>query len=162
MNLEGGNFISLKLVDFKQNEADKFSYLLDLAEFGLLPLWQVVNTETSDFYLLPEKPKTHNFKGLPRERCLFYKEGHNAEKENAVRIDHERTPGIQSLISLLNRLSAQFLQEKPVVVAASPVESPAKMTPSKTEDKPTINSKGDSSFFNPHQGLLKALAPRNN
>jgi hypothetical protein len=161
MHQESGKLIGIKLVDFKKNEADKFSYLLDLAEFGLLPLWQVVDTETADYYLLSEKPITHNFKGLPRERCLFYKDGPSTDKENAVRIDAERTPGIQSLIKLLNRLSAQVLQETPVVGSAIPLGSTVNVAASPLEDKPAkIGKEADQesyTFFNPHQGLLKHL-----
>lgn len=100
--------LTIKLVDFDKPDADKFSAVLDLAEFGLQPAWVVVNTDTANIYLLLATIKTHDYKGLPPERCLFYGAGIPATNTtNGVLVDADRIPSLQSLIQIFNRIAAQ-------------------------------------------------------
>jgi hypothetical protein len=126
--------LTIKLIDFKKHEADMFSAILNLAEFGLHRPWAVVNTEVADFYLLPEKPKTNDYKGLPSERCIYYNMGTpSTYMENGIQIDSDRTPGLQSLIKLFNRIAPKTAQLSP----AFPVSSLDEMTLPEEFDKPT-------------------------
>jgi hypothetical protein len=116
-NTENDKLLSLKLIGFKVSDTEKFSAILDLAEFGLKPAWQIVDTSTADFYLLTEKPKTNNYRGLPREQCFFYGTDASNNADKTLYVDTDKTPRLHALIQLLNRLATQV---------APPVTPPAK------------------------------------
>jgi hypothetical protein len=127
--------LTIKLIGFQKHEADIFSAILDLAEFGLHHSWAVVNTEAADFYLLPENPKTNDYKDLPSERCIYYNRGTpSTYMENGIQIDSDRTPGLQSLVKLFNRIAPKVAQ----MVSGFPAASLDEMPLSEELDKPVI------------------------
>ncbi len=112
--------LTIKLIGFEKHEADKFSAILDLAEFALQPAWTMVDADAADFYLLTEKPTSNNHQGLPLERCLFYTRGMpNIHTENGVQVDSDGTPSLQSLVKSLNRIAAQTSRLPPAFPASS-------------------------------------------
>ncbi len=175
---------SIKLIRFSKPNAEKFSAILDLAEFGLQSTWKIVTTTDANFYVLPKKPKTHNYKGLPRERCFYYStDVAGSNKANAMRIDASQTPCLHSLLQLLNRLASQAMSVAATVVseqstekdnASVKLESKAKSVAMAKETQllksavkltvvpanvpgTLVSDTVKSSFFNPKQGFLKQL-----
>ncbi|POZ53950.1 hypothetical protein [Methylovulum psychrotolerans] len=164
MNIENDNFISLKLIGFRKHEAEKFCAILDLAEFALQPAWQIVKTATADFYVVYDKSQSAALKNLPRERCFFYVPDPSKGLDNGLLVDSDRTPSLQALIPLFNRVAQQALPAATAKTApkAKPEQKPAPTSPKVPAPTATVQpakpqAPAKAPEFNPQQGLLGIL-----
>ncbi|MDD5273462.1 MAG: hypothetical protein PHU14_12170 [Methylovulum sp.] len=100
------NGLAIKLIGFDNLESDYFTAILDLAEALLHQEWQVVTTETPDFFVFSEEGLKSNVSpDVPPARCFFYGAENTSDKHIAV---NNRVPSLHSLVDVLNRAGANF------------------------------------------------------
>ncbi|MGZ8190157.1 MAG: hypothetical protein ACXWTS_02895, partial [Methylococcaceae bacterium] len=113
--------LTLKLIGFSGHKTEKFSAIFNLAEHRLKQNWQIVDTDSADFFILTEKLKSDQssyLNSLPPERCLFCSSTENATDNNNVLVDINRIPRLSSLIQALNRIAETISEQTSPVLTA--------------------------------------------
>lgn len=174
------NHLLIRLIGFSKQEAEHFSAILDLAETRLQHPWRITDTGKADFFVLIDEGCRQDaiLSGIPDGRCLVYAQEKRYGNQILLNAG-EQLPSIKSLIEALNYAQNQAIPNVPAVpitqaaatdsweIAATPSAAPEKPTtqaglngnahPTATTAQASPPLVGTDHFFDPEQGLLKAL-----
>lgn len=147
--MEENKLFALKLIGFNPNESSMLNAILTLAERSLKAKWQIVETESADFFLLSAtSSKQINqdpvLQKLPRQNCLFCvtQDTNSLETDNTLSVDSKNIPGLQALVKLFNQLTEQ---------------KPHANTHQNSSTARTSETNNEQAFFDFEKGFLGSL-----
>jgi len=149
--MQKDKLITLKLLDFNDLERNNLDAVLTLAERGLQEKWQIVDTETADFYLLSihatlELETRETLKALPKQRCLYCAVHEDANNSHILVVNNHMC-SLRALVTLFNHAAEEIDLEIPVVAVVEAATQAEDISLLKSED----------TFFDVSEGFLGRL-----
>jgi len=153
--MQKDKLITLKLLDFNDLERNNLDAVLTLAERGLQKKWQVVDTETADFYLLSthanaQLETNETLKALPKQRCLYCAIHEDVNNPHILIVDNNHICSLRALVTLFNHAAEEIDLETPAIAVVEQEQPP--LTELEIQEVEISNT-----FFDASEGFLGYL-----